>query len=468
MLRFGALLILLLFCNTTFSQGSVDVVNPADFRQHNLTRYNASLLNPVFSFVRNENPKLATWGRIQWSELDRSPTTYFTNYSGRLGEKNGVGLGVFQHDVGIFTNIGVIANYARGFRIGDESWITLGINVIGSKRTIDRDDFTADEFNMLPMAGRNDISLIAMPGISLTLGKFTIGVSSENLIDYNLTQSELETEADKIIFGHASYDFKFNTGRGTFLHNGLLRTTVYGKTIPNEDAQFGGNLMLDLNSGWIQAGYNSFFGPSVGLGAKLFKTLAVGGLIELGNSDNSEGLGPTYEFVAAIEFGRSRDRNGFAGPKKKKKKKKAAPPKEEKKEININEINIELFPIKQARDTVYIRDTVYLKENEKKLLKKFYGPGEENDRYMVVEGIDGVDYGFYLVVNVYATMKYFRLFMKHLNERGLAPKYFYNNKNKYRYVYLKKYDTLEEIEAARESNYNGRYDGETWILWVRE
>ena len=71
------------------------------------------------------------------------------------------------------------------------------------------------------------------------------------------------------------------------------------------------------------------------------------------------------------------------------------------------------------------------------------------------------------VVNVYETTKYFRLFMKFLNNRKLNPKYFYNPENRYRYVYLKKYETLAEIEAARESNYNGRYFGETWILWVR-
>ena len=474
MLRFGAFLIFVFIHTIIFSQSANVTVSPVDFRQHNLTRYNASLLNPVFSFVNNENPKIATWGRIQWSELDNSPTTFFTNYSGRIGEYTGIGLGVFQNDADIFTNFGAIANYSRGFKIGRESWLTLGVNVIAATRSIDRNNFTVDEFNMLPQAGRDDFLLTLMPGINLTLGDFNIGVSSENLLDYNFSSSEQETSfEDKIFLGNASYDFRFASSYGTFLDGGLLRTSVFVKEVPGIDTQYGGNLFLDIRNGWMQAGFNSFYGPSVGLGAKLFRTFAIGGLVELGNSDDRDFLGPTYEFVAAYEFGGGKS-SGFAGPKKKKKKKKVTKPvEEEKPTINLNEINIDLFPIRGgARDTVYIRDTVYLDKNnlprDKELREKFYGTGEENDRYLVVDGIDGVDYGFYLVVNVYETEKYFNLFMKNLDDRNLNPKYFYNNKNRYRYVYLRKFDTLKEIETVRASNYYGRYNGETWILWVRE
>ena len=425
------------FCHIIYAQG---IENPVDFRQHNLAKYNTNLINPAFSFVDNNNPKVATWVRIQWSELDNSPTTFFTNYSGRIGDSNGIGLGVFQNDVGIFTNIGIIGNYSHGFKIGNKSWITFGVNVIGATRTIDRNNFTTGEFDMLPQAGRDDFLLTLMPGINLTLGDFNIGVSSENLLDYNFSSSEIETAFDdKIFLGHASYNFLLSS-----TVNAFLKTTAYIKSIPGTETQFGGNALLDIRNGWMQVGYNSFFGPSIGLGAKLFNTFGLGGLIELGNANDSFNLGPTYEFILALEFGKDRNRFGFEGPVKKKKR--------AKKITEIQKINLSI-----KEDSIV---TIPLVE--------FFKPEDQDDHFSIIEGLDGVDYGFYLVVNVYGTEKYFNLFLEKLKKEGLSPKYFFNKENNYYYVYLKKYETLEEIKKARASNYNGNYLEETWILWIKE
>lgn len=433
---------------------------PVDFRQHNLTKYNTNLLNPVFSFVGNEKSNLTTWGRIQWTELDVLPTTYFTNYSGRVGENNGIGLGVFQHDTGIFTNIGIVGNYARVFKIGRNSMITVGLNLIASKRNIDPNDFTFEEFNLLPDEGRNDFILTAMPGVNLTLGDFNLGVASENFFDYNFSESGQETSFDdKIFLGHASYEFHFGTSSGTILEYGSLKAFSYVKVIPDFETQFGGNLLLNIKNGWMQAGYNSFYGPSIGLGAKLFNTFGIGGLIELENMGEEFNLGPTYEFVFSWEFGYESDRStSFAGPVKKKKRKRKRI-KEESistiKEKSIEKVAIQTLPL-VAKDT--IPEDTYA---------KFFNPEEKNDRYFVVERIEGVEYGFYLVVNVYATEKYFNLFFEELKSKGLNPKYFFNKENNYYYVYLQKYDSLKEIEAARASNYNGNYLEDTWIMWIQ-
>ncbi|NAS30865.1 type IX secretion system membrane protein PorP/SprF [Flavobacteriaceae bacterium R38] len=427
------------FCCTIYAQ---DIENPVDFRQHNLAKYNTSLVNPVFSFINNDNPKVATWVRVQWAELNNSPTTFFTNYSGRIGDSNGIGLGVFQNDTGIFTNIGVIGNYAHGFKIGEESWLTFGVNVIGTTRTIDRNNFTAEEFAMFPRAGRDDFLLTLMPGINLTIGNFNIGASSENLLDYNFSDSELEANFDdKIFLGHTSYNFHLTSSEDV-----LLKTTAYIKSVPGTETQLGGNILLDIRNVWMQAGYNSFFGPSVGLGAKLFNTFGLGGLIELGNANDSFNSGPTYEFLLALEFGKNKKNPySFEGPVKKKKKKTQKIAEIKKAELTIQKDSIVSIP-----------------------LEEFFKPEDQDDHFSIIEDLEGVDYGFYLVVNVYGTQKYFNLFLEKLKKEGLSPKYFFNKENNYYYVYLKKYDTLEEIRKARTSNYNGNYLDETWILWIKE
>ncbi|NER13337.1 type IX secretion system membrane protein PorP/SprF [Leptobacterium flavescens] len=428
-----------------------ETVASLDFRQHNLSAYNTVLFSPVFSFVGNENPKFAAWGRMQWTELDNSPSTYFTNYSSRIGEYTGIAVGAAHHDAGIFTNISFMGNYARAFQLGENSWLTLGVNVLGTKRTIDRNNFTDDELAMLSTEGRNDFFVSLFPGFNFTFGNFNLGFASENFLDYNFSTSSTETDfSDKIYIGHTSFDINFTSSAGTFLEEGTLRPTFYVKHIPDFETQVGGHLLLDINSGWMQAGYNSFYGPSVGLGAKLFKSIGIGVLAELGNANSDIDLGPTFEFTFAWEFigkdgGR---RKSFAGPVKKKKP-------EPKPEPVVEEV-VEV-PEEVVTDT--IPEDPYA---------KFFKPGEKNNRYLVVDRIDGVKKGFYLVVNVYATQKYFNLFMEKLRKDGFDPEYFYNPQNKYTYVYLERYDELEEVEAARANNYGGRYDGETWIMWVRK
>ena len=56
--------------------------------------------------------------------------------------------------------------------------------------------------------------------------------------------------------------------------------------------------------------------------------------------------------------------------------------------------------------------------------------------------------------------------MKKLTDEGLQPKSFYRAKNKYNYVDLKRYDTMQEARKARDSKYGGRYAGKTWIYRV--
>ena len=420
---------------------------PSDFRQHNLVKYNRNLLNPAFSYVDSENQQLVAWSRFQWTSLELPPTSIFANYTRRIGEKNGVGVGVFQHDFEIFTANGVLLNYSRVFNLSRETSLTIGINIIPIQRTIDRNNFSVEEFNALPESIREDAYIIrAMPGINFSTKNFSIGITSENLFDYNFTQSDSDTSfSDKILLIHAGYDFRLESSYD-FLDDAKFRIGGYAKTIPNVDNQIGGNLFLDTKIGWAQAGYNSFYGPSFGLGAKLFDAIAIGGLVEFESDINAIDVGPTFEIIAAWEFqpnnGNSRRKRSFAGPVKKKKEK--------------------VIPPKRVTPPVNNSEKETLTEEE------FKAKNKDGERYTVLNETDNIEPGFYLVVNVYETQKYFNAFIEKLTKDGLDPQYFFNKKNNYYYVYLKRYDNLSEIEAARDSNYNGKYTDEAWILWVRK
>jgi hypothetical protein len=87
--------------------------------------------------------------------------------------------------------------------------------------------------------------------------------------------------------------------------------------------------------------------------------------------------------------------------------------------------------------------------------------------YEEVHKLEGTASGYYLIANVFGTKKYYEAFMKTLTAKGLNPKSFYRSENKYNYVYLERYDTLEQAEQARDSNFSGRYPDKTWIFRVK-
>ena len=91
-------------------------------------------------------------------------------------------------------------------------------------------------------------------------------------------------------------------------------------------------------------------------------------------------------------------------------------------------------------------------------------PGE---KYEEVATEDGLAPGFYLIANVFGTKKYFENFMKTLQTKGLEPKSFYRSLNGYNYVYLKRYNSINEARKARDSKFNGRYPDKLWIFRVK-
>ncbi len=91
---------------------------------------------------------------------------------------------------------------------------------------------------------------------------------------------------------------------------------------------------------------------------------------------------------------------------------------------------------------------------------------ETGEKYEEVHTEDGLEPGFYLIANVFGTQKYFDAFVADLKEKGMQPKFFIRGKNGYRYVYLQRYDTIREARKARDSNFGGKYIGNTWIFRV--
>lgn len=276
---------------------------PVDLRQHNLTEFNSSLVSPVFSLDRNQPQSIALWARWQWQTIDGDPTTTFLNYTRKITPEMAGGLGVFQHNTGIFLNRGGVLNYAYALELSPGIQFAAGLNLFGYQRELADDRFQLNPDIEFPQFGEsNDFIVQLAPSFRFQFGQFSLGMVVENLIDYNLSANESQVSPNGNIFmGLAGYRIPIDL----FPDSGLsyLQPTLYVKRLPDFENQVGITTLFSTPKFWAQAGFNSFYGISGGIGGRFFKKFSIGALIEYGTQSDLRDQDPTFELVTAYNFG---------------------------------------------------------------------------------------------------------------------------------------------------------------------
>ncbi|MDA9089342.1 type IX secretion system membrane protein PorP/SprF [Maribacter arcticus] len=274
-----------------------------DVPAQNLLKYNRFLINPTFSTVREDKSYINLLHRNQSVQFDDNNQNYFLSYSGRISDRTGLGLSLYSQQSGTLSNFGVLANYAYGVKLNDKSNLTFGANVSYYNSGFDQGRASTVEVDPF-LAGLQDQNLLSFqPGLNLSYGKFDVGVFAENLFDYNLKTSESLTEfKDKTFSGHLQYTHQFENQTGIF-EEGRLMPLARVRKIGEEDVTLGGSLILDLPKlGWIQAGYDSFYGAAAGVGFNLNRRISLGYTMEKGLSNNFDNFGLTHEISFAYSF----------------------------------------------------------------------------------------------------------------------------------------------------------------------
>lgn len=475
------------------SFGQETIILPEDFRQHSLTQFNSSLSNATYALDWNNPRSLSLWTRWQWQTIDGDPTTLFVNYSHTLNPKTSVGLGFLQNNSGTFLNKGGVLNFAQSITVQPNVNLIVGANIYLFTQELADDRFNPD-MDVSQLESTNDFIAQFSPGIRFNINQFSIAASLENIVDYNFTNSETNNNSN-IFFGSISNDFPIALFPS--IKNGILRTVIYLRSFSSFEAQYGGNLLLSTSKFWVQGGYNNFYGPSGGAGVTLFNTLSIGGVIEFEEGGFPDNENPTFELIASYHFGKADIRKRIVGfeaeeiqkeeleekKEQKVKLKKDTKKKKSRKEIKAEEKERQRKFLEQEKMKRMMDSLAVVKEKKAAILRdrnrldsiaRIEQTKEvevlPNEKYEEVAStaIEGLEPGFYLIANVFGTKKYFEAFMKSTRAKGLNPNSFYRSKNKYNYVYLGKYNTIEEARKARNSKLNGSYSGKTWIFRVKK
>lgn len=535
----------LLICFVVVGLRAQEPELPSDYRQQNITEYNSSLLNPAYALDKNNPSSIAFWSRWQWQSIDVDPSTLFLNYSFKINDESAAGVGFFQHNTGLFLNTGGALNYAYNIELNEKVSVGLGINVFGYMQELSDTRFFTP--NPIQTELTNDFVLQVAPGINVKIDRFSIGLSSENLFDYNFTTKERSTSSEgRVFLALASYDIPMSVLASD--PNSFLRPSVYFKSVPGYDSQFGVSTLLSTNKFWAQLGYNSYYGISGGAGGRFFKRLSIGALVEFGTSTDLKGTDPSFELVTSYKLGR------LGAPEEKLQEELIA--EEEKKDVVENELTrmekvalrekekeqerLAKISQKRAKDSIRkanrqaelaLKESKIEAERKKDSLKKAQeaaalAKAETLDRQKKLDSINkakeaslalefqkkqdsivnaekamaeaaakkeelerlarkkevvtpqagekyeevtkqgSLEPGYYLIANVFGTKRYFDAFMADLKKKGLNPQSFYRETNKYNYVYLGRYDSINEARKARDSKLGGKYAEKLWIFRV--
>ncbi len=469
--RFCKFFIVFLFSLYTFGQeGSL----PADLRQHNLTQYNASLFNPTFSFDRNQPRSVSLWTRWQWQTIDADPSTIFFNYTQKLSNQSSGGLGFFQNNTGVYLNTGGVFNYAFAIPLGEDSNLIFGANVFAYQQKLANESLTLGGVPAtLPISTEDRIIAEFAPGLRIQAKSFSMAMTVEIALKFFFSNSE-SLDSERIFSGSISNDFPI------FLFDEVsyLRPLAYIRAIPNADTQYGLTTIFSNPKFWVQGGYNSFYGASGGVGATVFKKLSVGALVEFGLTDAINSQDPTFEIVASYHFGKQtfatkekkevltvdekmaevEERRRLAEEEKERQRLEEEKQLAQARQDSIN--NARQLELAALREQSRL-DSIARVQREQEVVV------QANEKYEEVATSDGLEPGFYLIANVFGTQRYYENFMKTLQTRGLKPKSFLRSLNGFNYVYLERYNTINEARAARNSNYNGQYSDALWIFRVR-
>jgi type IX secretion system PorP/SprF family membrane protein len=293
-------IILLFFCLKTGYSQSDDGVVALDIPVRNSLTFNRYVANPTFSFVREQNKYITATSKREMLGIEDGPLTYFFNYSGRIKENIGAGIGIFQQNYGVLTTFGGIINFAYNARIQEDSNFTFGMNIgayrsgLNSGNVITNIDDPA--LNNIP----SNFLLTVNPGLNYGTGFMDFGISYNNIVTYNFNASALVEENPKQgLQGHIMYT-GYIGGYGFFGNSKF--SALAESEFQKETTIVSGAIMITIPKGiWAQVSYNTQYGASGGLGVNITPQIAIEYNYEkpfVGLSD----FGASHEITLAYRF----------------------------------------------------------------------------------------------------------------------------------------------------------------------
>ncbi|RTY80581.1 type IX secretion system membrane protein PorP/SprF [Flavobacterium sp. LS1P28] len=282
------------------SQDKRDGVSSFSLPVRNSLKFNRFLINPTFSFVKEQSTYLSFYNKRQWVQFDDAPQTYLFGYSGRFAENGGMAVGLFQQNYGVLTTFGAITNFSQNIRLQEDSNLTFGMNVGFYKSGLNRGKVITNVSDPSLESIPSNTLITINPGINYGTAFLDFGVSVNNLVLYNLKTSKIvEDDPGNSVEAHIMYTGYLDT-YGHFYKSKF--SALIKSEFKKDKTVVSGLMMFAIPSGvWAQAGYNSVYGISAGMGLNITPKISLEYNFEKGTG-NLSNFGSSHEIVLAYKF----------------------------------------------------------------------------------------------------------------------------------------------------------------------
>ncbi len=429
-----------------------NIVDEFDMPMQSFLKYNTTIINPGLSIFNPKKTEIVAFYRNQSSDLTDAPKTYLLNFNSNNYKKSGYGLSLYQKTAGVFKSFGAIANYAKGINLSDEKILSIGFNVIAFNTDLNTNLFKLGEENDPVFQNfEKTNSIIINPGVSMKLNRINFGVTIPNLFDYNFRIKKQTTEfANKTFVSHLRYETAKSEMDNLF-ENANLSITAIAKYKKDIDLEYTGGLVYNApRIGWLQGSYNNIYGVSAGAGVNISPKITVGYAYEKNIINKLTDIGATHDVFLTFNFGDSEEED--IAPKKK---------------IDNSSKTMEQEEIVRYKKKVYTKDIFEQELKTKQKLEEFIKNAEdENISYLMLpEKNTGIKKGYYLVSKVLISSTIAEKKTSEQKAAGLRKSGFFTTASgDWNYVYIERFDKVEDAKKAYQSNYNNKYKDPIWIL----
>lgn len=442
----------LLFVIVLGNMKAQNIVDEFELPLQSFLKYNTTIINPGLSIFNPKKTEILAFYRNQSSDLADAPKTYLLNFNSNNYKKSGYGLSVYQKTVGVYKSFGAVANYGKGINLSEDNILSLGFNIIAYNTDLNSNLIKLGQDDPIFQNFEKTNSVIINPGVSLQLSKVNFGVTVQNLFDYNFRIKKQATDlANKTFASHLKYETAKNESDNLF-EKANLTITAIAKYRKNTDLEYTGGLVYNApKMGWLQGSYNNFYGVSAGAGINISPKIAIGYAYEKNIINKLTDIGATHDLILTFNFGNNEEDV------------KVAP----KNRSDNSTKTMEQEEILRYKKKVYTKDIVEQELKTKLKLEEFIkNAEEENISYLMLpEKNTGIKKGYYLVSKVLISSTIAEKKTTEQKAAGLRKSGFFTTASSdWNYVYLERFDKIEDAKKAYQSNYNNKFKDPIWIL----
>ena len=290
-------LVLLFFASFNVSQAQQTRVYSQFFM-------NPFIYNPAYAGVEGHTVFFGMY-RKQWSNIDGAPALSHVSFHTPLKGGLGIGASAYNDQEGLVNTTAIKGSVSYLLAIDRKHYLRVGMSLGGGTKSINTDGFDSPADPAFENLSESSAFTLGQFGATYHFGHFNVGFALPNLVGYEVVGQESFSKIKVDPFDEALFKANY---RGHINDNIAFEPHLlyrYNQDLPN---QFELAVITHLKHiVWVGASYRQDAGIVALFGTKVKEKIGIGLAYDIGNSNFSDLLGPTFELHIGYHLGTKKE-----------------------------------------------------------------------------------------------------------------------------------------------------------------